>query len=378
MRLFCSQRPGFCSPFTVLLLLTGIFADRPALAGYSFTPLGNVAAGSFASRPIDVSADGTVVVGYKTSFAGTDAFRWTAESGMVGLGILPGVNFSRANGVSADGAVVVGYNSYSTDSAAFRWTADGGMVELGDLPGGSNTSRANGVSADGKVVVGIGTSSSGQQAFRWTAGGGMIGLGDLPGGGFSSFARDVSADGKVVVGYSESSLGTEAFRWTAGGGMVGLGYLPGSTNYSAATDASADGAVVVGYSGSEGFRWTAENGMVGLGDFSASGISANGRYMAGTSSTNLGNEAFFWSENLGSVRLMDLLVDNGVTNLAGWTLREATAISEDGRTIVGWGVNPLGRNEAFVAVVPEASTLVLGICGAFSLVAATRRRRICE
>ena len=65
---------------------------------------------------------------------------------------------------------------------AFRWTAEGGMVGLGFLlPGGF--SSAEGVSANGRIVVGASDSISGRQAFLWTEEGGMIGLGDLPGRG---------------------------------------------------------------------------------------------------------------------------------------------------------------------------------------------------
>ena len=44
-----------------------------------------------------------------------------------------------------------------------------GMVGLGDLPGGDFSSIAQDVSDDGSVVVGIGNSASGEEAFRWTS-----------------------------------------------------------------------------------------------------------------------------------------------------------------------------------------------------------------
>ncbi|MFN9671471.1 MAG: hypothetical protein ACK552_02380, partial [Microcystis sp.] len=124
-----------------------------------------------------------------------------------GLGDLPGGSFSsEAYGVSANGSVVVGYSSSSAGSQAFRWTQGTGMVGLGDLLGGGFFSRSRGVSADGSVVVGEGNSSAGaiggNEAFRWTQATGMVGLGDLPGGRFKSSANGVSADGSVVVGYS--------------------------------------------------------------------------------------------------------------------------------------------------------------------------------
>ncbi|MGV2388389.1 MAG UNVERIFIED_CONTAM: hypothetical protein LVR29_08855 [Microcystis novacekii LVE1205-3] len=43
---------------------------------------------NFSSAATGVSADGSVVVGSSSSDTGTQAFRWTQETGMVGLGFL--------------------------------------------------------------------------------------------------------------------------------------------------------------------------------------------------------------------------------------------------------------------------------------------------
>jgi probable HAF family extracellular repeat protein len=231
---------------------------------------------------------------------------------MVGLGDIPGgIFYSAAYAVSADGAVIVGWGSSMSGTEAFRWTDATGMVGLGDLPGGDFYifySWAKGVSADGAVIVGESESVLGFEAFRWTEATGMVGLGDLPGGAFSSSASAVNADGAVIVGESESFLGLEAFRWTEATGMVGLGDLPGGSFYSLAKGVSADGAVIVGESAS----------VVGV-------------------------EAFRWTEATGMLSLREMLIAEGV-DLTGWYLSRATAISADGRTIVGYGVVPDGNN----------------------------------
>ena len=278
-------------------------------SGGGMVGLGDLPGGAVFTQAFGVSADGSVVVGVGSSASGSEAFRWTSEGGMVGLGDLPGGFFNdingMAHGVSADGSVVVG--SGTSDAAgfsteAFRWTAGGGMVGLGDLPGGIFSSVARGVSADGSVVVG----ASGTEAFRWTSAGGMVGLGDLPGGIFRSDARGVSADGSVVVGVGRPASGQEAFRWTAGGGMVGLGDLPGGSFDSEAFGVSADGSVVVGRGssaddGEVAFLWDAANGMRSLQDVlvgfdldmtgwrltNATGVSADGLTIVGTG-TRLG------------------------------------------------------------------------------------------
>ena len=71
--------------FNVVLGLVYLGAG-PASAGPSFTGLGFLP-GASSSRASGISANGTVVIGY----SGTEAFRWSAATGMVGLGDLPGV-----------------------------------------------------------------------------------------------------------------------------------------------------------------------------------------------------------------------------------------------------------------------------------------------
>jgi probable HAF family extracellular repeat protein len=294
--------------------------------------LGNLGSVSFTSEANGVSADGSVVVGHGNSASGPEAFRWEdtgtcaldntgPDPCMVGMGDLAGVSFrSRASGASANGSVVVGSAS-STLSLyeAFRWDAGGGMVGLGLITGHLSSSSASASSADGSVVVGYGNSASGAEAFRWTSGGGMVGLGNLPGGFVNSHAYGVSANGSVIVGESRVSSTWEAFRWTQAGGMVSLGDLPGGNVRSRAYGVSADGSVVVG-----------------IGDSAA------------------GYEAFVWDSANGMRTIHQVLTNAGI-DLTGWTLTRANGVSADGRAVVGYGTNPLGRKEAFLAVLPAES-----------------------
>jgi probable HAF family extracellular repeat protein len=303
------------------------------------------------SRAFGVSADGSVVVGWAEDAAGqTRAFRWTAARGMQDLGTLGGSK-SVAFGVSADGSVVVGWAENATGQRrAFRWTAARGMQDLSTLGGWG--SAAYGVSADGSVVVGWARNAAGyRRAFRWTAARGMQDLGTLPGGGGSE-ATAVSADGSVVVGYAYDAAGqTRAFRWTAARGMQDLGTLGG--DWSVAEGVSADGSVVVGWAATNAagqwcaFRWTAAGGMQDLGTLDgywseARGVSADGSVVVGISD----GRAFRWTaaggmENL-NITYAHLLTD-------GSKLREAYAISPDGRYIVGWGWNAATRRpEAYL------------------------------
>jgi len=340
-----------------LATLLWVFGGAGHAAAASFQGLGSLGGQSYASS---VSDDGSVVVG-SSGTSGPEAFRWTAAGGMVGLGMLPGGSpdiGSEASDVSADGAVVVGDSDSSSGRQAFRWTAAGGMVALGEWPGGGIYVEAGGVSADGSVV---GMSSSGTQfeAFRWTISGDIVGLGDLPGGGFYSSASAVSADGAIVVGESYSGSGNEAFRWTAGGGMVGLGDLAGGVFDSWATGVSGDGSVVVGQSssanGNEAFYWREDlepEPMAGLGDlpggfFSscAHDVSADGSIIVGKGVSDSGSEAFLFEDSMHNLK--DLLTGQFGLDLTGWQLGSATAVTPNGRGIVGWGCNPAGDQEAW-------------------------------
>jgi probable HAF family extracellular repeat protein len=296
-----------------------------------------------------------VVIGasYTAGNATYQAFRWTSGAGMINLGTLGGTN-ALASGVSADGSVVVGNSDVAAGGFhAFRWTG-GVMSDLGTL-GGLN-SYGSGVSADGSVVVGSSQFAGGgalYHAYRWT-GGVMTDLGTL--GGSSSSALATSADGSVVVG-SSSTAGNaafQAFRWTSGAGMVNLGTL-GGTN-SQANGLSADGLVVVGSSDIAGggfhpFRWTGgvmtDLGSLG-GNSSAYGVSADGSVVVGYSQIGVGapNHAFRWTAGSGMMDLNTLLTNAGV-NMNGITLKDAYAVSSNGK-FVGGDADFSGQAHAYV------------------------------
>src|SRR6185295_12503846 len=177
-------------------------------------------------------------------------------------------------------------------------------------------SGATAVSTDGAVVVGQGSSTSGPVAFRWTQAGGMVGLNPLP-GAFASRALGVSPDGSVVVGASRPRSIDAAFRWTASTGMTELAAPPVVQSRAMA---ASGGCVVVGseYSGP------------------------------------VDTEAFIWDTTNGLRILKNVLINDQGLDLTGWTLTEATAITPDGLTIVGFGTNPVGEQEAWIAVLSGA------------------------
>lgn len=305
----------------------------------SFLPIGG--AGVYVSDAYGVSADGGVVVGNANTGGGNvQAFRWTPLGGIEFLGDLPGgpVN-GQARGLSADGSVVVGTGVTAAGFQAFRWTAATGMVGLGTISG-STSSQGMAVSASGDVVVG----SGGFEASRWTSSTGMVGLGQLP-GGVEGQANAISADGTMIAGESGSGLGRYPFLWTVATGLVSLGAVPGQCPNSFANGISADGSTVVGRiycANTEAYVWRAGTGMVAIGDLpgglfssEARAASGDGSVVVGTGLTNSGSEAFIWTAGDGMRRLLDVLVERGATGLDGWILQDARAISADGQWIAG-------------------------------------------
>lgn len=330
----------------------------------SFTPLGFLYSvppelGDNRSLAFAISANGEVVAGRSTSTPPqSHGFQWTEANGMTPLAPLPNEWASATYGLSADGSAAIGTSrDFSQKDTAVQWV--GGIPAfLGTLTVGGQ-SDATASSADGSVVVGVSYGTTAATAFRWTQAGGMEALTSIENVVQTAGATGVSADGSVIVGgvryVGQSGV---AFRWTEATGMVSIGG-------QSASAVTPDGSVIVGSTASAGgylaFRWTVANGLVllpyppGLSptNADATDISADGNVIVGRVTANSpgGLAACVWTEGVGIQLLSDILIQQGATGLAGWTLNFASGISDDGRRIVGWGTNPNGVTEAFLATI---------------------------
>lgn len=268
-----------------------------------------------------VSSDGSTVVG---SF-GIANFR-IATAQIVGSESMIKVNdpdvspaSSEAFAANYDGERVAGSTRVAIDGnihgrsfydQAWLWSEAGGTVLLGYLAEASlaiRQSEALAISADGATVVGYSNTSAsgGFEAFRWSAESGMLGLGDFLGGPVNSLANDISASGNAIVGYGETANGIEAALWLKGESIRNLGTTNDGYRMEVANATSVDGSIVVGQGriseDSRAMIWDEENGLHLISD---------------------------WVEtNLPEV------------DLQGWKLREAIDISDNGRYIIGRGVN---------------------------------------
>jgi len=364
--------------WVVLLMGAGLVFSAGAVIA---PPEGQVPSGSFQalgcpdpdyfySSAYDVSLDGTTVVG-NTSRLG---FVWKESTGSVTLPGVNGIVSSAAEGVSSDGMIVAGsvYTlPWEHGQETCRWTlVEGQWVPetLGDLAGGEYRSYGRSMSPDGNVIVGLASSVLGPEACRWMLAEGtwvLQGLGDLAGGNYQSEAYGCSVDGSVVIGQGSSTAGRRAFRWTSATGMKDLGVV-GRLKWSVAWGCSGDGSVVVGTSyttidkDGRAFRWTPATGMVSLGvplggkTSEAFATSPDGSIVVGGITSSKWRRAFIWDAANGWRSVEDVLAAHNVFPPSGWVLVRANGVTvtPTGETvIVGFGFNPMGKTEAWRAVI---------------------------
>jgi uncharacterized membrane protein len=352
-----------------LLALTGT-----SLGNATFQGIGDLKGGDFMSRAEGISANGEYVVG--ASISGVNIFnnpvvravRWSEDSGLTNLGNLnPSAFFPNASAraISDDGTFATGITSTTGNNMAFTWTPDDGMVAIGGIGSPTNFSNGYDVTPDGTQITGTSLAAGFDAgAFVWTEKTGVVGIPMWT-------AVASSNDGQVIAGYYSNPF--RAVVWTQGDeAAVELGSLSGGVQSSAA-DISGDGRIIVGQAETlpslqggnpigdfvqQGYIWREETGMVPLATLPGStsdapqAVNADGSIVVGYSQTPNGNEATIWREGEGVELLSDVLESVYALDLNGWTLQRATGISDDGSAIVGYGINPDGNTEGFIARIP--------------------------
>lgn len=281
-----------------------------------------------------------------------------------------GISDMVANDVSADGTILVGTGNVKTGPVAFR--ADTAVVDEDGVPIPKQltitdayyteqtlqTSSAQAVSADGMIIAGFGGTSTGNKAFVTyvldaSTDPIMLESYVLPAidGGKWSEAYAMTPDGAYVAGRSDSPKGPQACIWFQGDDpdtpeveawvVKGLGGLSKKKYDSVATGivqrpGAPDGELlVVGYSKSilypsEAFVWA-------------------GNPVLDENVMDEGVPGYLYD-------LEYILIKTGAGEASGmgssWILNQATGVAlNDDLTarIVGWGINPEGGVEAWLA-----------------------------
>jgi len=275
------------------------------------------------------------------------AYSDVGSTGPVLIGAFPGSApvdsfYSQAYGMSDDGiAVGLAYDP-SGNPIAFRWSAADGMTRLAvERP--ETFSRANGISASGHVIFGWNDRDDGYRT-------GVIWIDGVPlalhnpgpyGDAFGSPPGEPLAatrDGSVVVGqgYWDDLMQSQAWRWTLADGVQPIGVLvPPAGNHGrpfahsqfpAGERAAAQHAAPSGF-----FTPTASYAVA---------VSDDGNTIVGNTGIAPNQvDAFIWTPQTGMVWLSAYAAAHGITLPPGFLLYSGSAISGDGLTIAGTGVD---------------------------------------
>jgi uncharacterized membrane protein len=322
-----------------------------------FQPLGATPCGG-AAVATAVSGDGRAVVGFCGSHAG---LLWTVDGGFVDLGISSAVaTDSIPIAVDADGGALASrFRRDDGTAGVLRWEEGGGTTDL-LLQAAGTTLYANAASRDLGVLVGglvdASLPTGYQLAFRFTAATGLVRL-DVPASSAAGCeALAVSADGAVTAGACYDAGGAlRAARWrTSGGGAMPV-ELVETAGETFVNGVSGDGRVLVGYVvGDDGYahqlRFEGDGPAEDLGGLPdavnavAYGASFDGSVVVGIAertSYPRTDYATVWDRANGMRAVADVLRADGIDTSA-WLMPSATAISDDGKVIVGNGTGPDG------------------------------------
>jgi probable HAF family extracellular repeat protein len=311
----------------------------------------------------DISADGTVVAG--NTRGDYEAFRWTAQTGMVRLGQSSVQVLGRSAGtpgVSADGELVAS-TILSLDSTFVTmglWSSAGGWRELmpPTPPGGGlvdlELGSVWGMSGDGGTVVGLYWRPGDRaHAVKWTEATGAVDLGST---GRASRADGCNYDGTVIVGWDEYSLGYRRPAAWVNGELTILSEIDGMGEAKAT---NSDGTVAIGFQREyvtnmraaalwrrTGGTWTSAQ-ILGVlpgtvpeyGVVIANGVTAAADMVVGYNSFSgdpFYTTGFLWQESTGMVAVEDFLTEHNVLP-PGFTIQTLSGITPDGTAIIGFG-----------------------------------------
>ncbi|HMS54691.1 MAG TPA: PEP-CTERM sorting domain-containing protein [Fimbriimonadaceae bacterium] len=324
-----------------------------------------------------VSTNGSVIGGS----SGRYGFRYTMGSGYqlvdsVGEGLRTHILALSANGKIATGNALDG-----TSRRASRWI--GNSIYLMGKNSVRDHADAVASSADGKHAVGrvwYDEFEDSRLPAYWDSEGNLtvLPLPDEP-DVYNAQAFGVTDDGNTITVQS-SNLIPYLYRRDSGYQRL-EGFLSGSIKIS------GDGQHIYGYGGLNSYydfqlvRWNALGQMEVLGKFPGeeqthlSALSRNGQFITGSARTpGRRNIPFLWTEAGGFVNIAEMLIADG-NDLNGYDLNYATAISNDGRTIVGWGSrNGAWRPWMAVNSVPEPGTLAALTLGLGAIFLKSRRK----
>ncbi len=310
-----------------------------------------------------LSGDGAIAVG--NMGRGGPVFTWTAQTGVVATSA---ISTGEITTISKNGRYLTSsLLDVDTDTSlnAFRWDAVNGWLPVTPIGScGTDTSAPFAVDNRGAVYGVAYQSCSAYFAFRWTP---HTGTEQLPGPGFNldgtpvnTRVNQVSADGETLVGWQADPVQGiwEGVVWNHGVPSLVVDSASGQL-VDEVTAVSGDGSVIAGalldygQGTVDGYRRRARGGKMEYisplpGDASPAtpyAMSRNGTVMAGFSGNpflSFNPGPFLWTRELGTVSLDDFVRSQGTAMEQWYSLWEPTSMSDDGKTIAGWGSGFLG------------------------------------
>jgi len=347
-----------------------------------------------ATYPSDINADGSVVVG-NTADGLYETFRWTAESGVVRLGMhTAGLGGGGTPDVSADGnhvsaTIITADSLYTT---AGLWTKGIGwrraippMPEDGKASG-TGLASCWGMSGDGTTITGFywrdnSDGNGSARTFTWDGTDSTFtAYPALPTSHGNCRGNDTSYDGSVVVGWSETAFGTwQPTLWE--NGTVTL--LHEGDWMTEAQGISDDGNTVWGFahntvsdhreatiwlrngaSWDQHFLGVLPGTIIGYGLAQCNDMTANGETVVGYNAFDwYQGTGFVWTLEQGMMSAADFFAAEGFTLPANYLISTITGISDDGYVLTGFGYDTtifpqqyvgFVATRAYVASVPVA------------------------
>lgn len=376
----------------VAVIAIAVFLSLPAARAATgvFRPLPDLPGGAAESLAWGVSRDGSTIVGTSADALGQAAVRWT-DAGVHALdadatGVRPYVAFA----VSGDGRAVTGVTgpgmrgyiwSASPDASGHRTRV------LPALPAAAfPMTRAHDIDDAGRFVVGYSHTPDSTpaapriQAVYWDAHVSppvVHPLGSTSAELPITNAIAVSGDGLTITGDARGPGSIVPFVISRGAPAISALPVPFLSTTDALGAISRDGRVVVGGVGGRAFRYDTSIRLLdtpinGWATF-AQALSDDGSTIVGwAQGPNVGDSlAVIWDDDGHAHRLDHWLSAEHHVPLTGWSLVAATGVSGDGRTIVGYGINPDGRTQAFAVVIPAPAAWLVPAGGML-----IRRRRL--
>jgi Matrixin len=304
-----------------------------------------------------ISGDGRVAVG---DFGrGLPVFRWTAATGPVAMTV---PSTGDTSSISRNGKYI-STNVLDVDSdtslGAYRWDAENGWLPTAPVGScGTDTTLNFGVDNQGAVYGLSWDSCTETRAFKWTPRRGTKLLDspekDASGNPVSTRVNQVSANGETLVGWMADPLSGIWFGVVWNDLVPSLVLTSDGEPVDEVTAVSPDGTLIGGdlFDGQlpagDGYIRRARGKNMEFiaplpGDAAPatpSAMSRNGRVVVGFSGNpflSFNPGPFIWTKQMGTVNLDEFVRGQGTAMEQWFSLWEPIAISDDGRTIGGWG-----------------------------------------